>query len=49
LKIIGITMGVLLLLGIAISAVVIAVLKQQPAKRRRPRRSRPRYEVLDDD
>jgi hypothetical protein len=48
LKIVGITMGVLLLLGIAISAVVIAVLKQQPVKKRR-RRSRPRYEVVDDD
>ena len=46
LKVIGITMGVLLLLAIGIAAVVMAILKQQPVKKPRSRRSRPRY---DDD
>jgi hypothetical protein len=50
LKVIGITMGVLLFLGIGIAAVVMVILKQQPAKKSRPRRrSRPRYDDDDDD
>ena len=32
LKVIGITMGVLLLLGVGIAAVVMAILKQQPVE-----------------
>ena len=46
---IGITMGVLLLLAIGIAAVVMAILKLQPVKKKRARRSRPRYDDEDDE
>jgi hypothetical protein len=46
LKVVGIAMGVLLLLGILIGVVIVAVLKQQPARKRRPR---PRRRYDDDD
>jgi hypothetical protein len=47
LKVIGITMGVLLLLAIAIFAIVMAILKHQVVKKPRRGRSRRRYD--DDD
>jgi hypothetical protein len=46
LRVIGITMGVLLLLAIGIAAVVMVILKQQPAAK--PRRRRSRYDDDDD-
>jgi hypothetical protein len=48
LKVIGITMGILLLLGIVIAVVAVAIIKQQPARRPRSR-SRRRYDDDDDD
>jgi hypothetical protein len=51
LKVIGITMGVLLLLAIAIFAIVMAILKHQPVKNSRRGRSRRRRDddEFDDD
>jgi hypothetical protein len=47
-KVILITLGALLLLGIGMAAVIITLVKQQNAQKRRRRRSRRRYRDDDD-